>query len=113
MAEKLALITGAGSGVGRAVALALLRQDWSVFAVGRRRASLEETRSLAGDGAGRVFLSPADVADPAAVTALFSDVRARAGRLDLLFNNAGTNTSAVPFDELSYEEWQGGRRRSI
>jgi NAD(P)-dependent dehydrogenase (short-subunit alcohol dehydrogenase family) len=106
MTEKFALITGAGSGIGRAVTLALLRQGFAVFAVGRRVAHLDETRSLAGAAGERVFPCPADVTDPAAVAKLFDAVRARAGRLDLLFNNAGTSAPAIPFDELTYEQWQ-------
>jgi NAD(P)-dependent dehydrogenase (short-subunit alcohol dehydrogenase family) len=103
---KVALVTGAGSGIGRAVSLALLGAGWSVILAGRRAGPLEETASLAGDGAGRALVHPTDVADPASVTALFDTAKARFGRLDLLFNNAGTGAPPVPLEELSIEHWK-------
>ena len=105
-AGRIALVTGAGSGIGRAVATALLSQGWSVVLAGRRREALQET--LAGASATGALppslVHPADVADPSSVDALFAAVQARFGRLDLLFNNAGISVSAAP-DALSFEQW--------
>ncbi|MGI3775917.1 MAG: SDR family oxidoreductase, partial [Janthinobacterium lividum] len=87
-APRIALVTGAGTGIGQAAALALLADGWSVVLAGRRAAALDDTARLAGDAAPRTLAHPADVADPAAVDALFEATRQRFGRLDLLFNNA-------------------------
>ena len=102
---KVAVVTGAGTGVGRAAALALLGGGWSVVLTGRRKDALEETIALAGDAAPRAMAVPADVADPAAVDALFAAVKAKFGRLDLLFNNAGQNVPGTAFEDLSFEDW--------
>ncbi|MBT6095770.1 MAG: SDR family NAD(P)-dependent oxidoreductase, partial [Rhodospirillaceae bacterium] len=88
---KVALVTGAGSGIGRASALALLEAGYGVVLAGRRGEALEETISLAGDAAGRALAVPTDVADPDSVAALFGQIKDTHGRLDVLFNNAGTN----------------------
>src|SRR3954452_15280550 len=88
MAEKTAVVTGAGSGVGREVALALLKEGYAVALVGRRREQLQQTAELAGPKA-RTLLAPTDVSDPQSVAALFDQVKQEFGRLDLLFNNAG------------------------
>ena len=104
--SRIALVTGAGSGIGRAVTLALLAEGWSVALAGRDAARLEETASLGGDAAaGRTLSQATDVSDPRSVDALFAAVQARFGRLDLLFNNAGTNVSGVAFEELSFDDW--------
>ncbi len=103
--SRIALITGAGSGIGRAVTLALLAEGWSVALAGRRADALDETVRQAGDVAGRTLTHATDVADPASVDALFAAVQERFGRLDLLFNNAGTNVSGVPFEALGIEDW--------
>src|SRR5437879_910433 len=103
---KVAMVTGAGSGIGRAVALALLRTGWSVALAGRRTEPLAATAGLAGDAAGRALPHAADVADPASVATLFEATRARFGRLDLLFNNAGTGAPPVPLEDLSVEHWR-------
>ncbi len=103
--QKTAVVTGAGSGVGRACALGLLAAGYAVTLAGRRREALEETARLAGDAAERALVVPAGVADPAAVDALFAAVRQRLGRLDLLFNNAGGNVPGVPFEDLRAEDW--------
>jgi NAD(P)-dependent dehydrogenase (short-subunit alcohol dehydrogenase family) len=103
MAEKVALVTGAGSGIGRAVALALAKEGYSVVLAGRRLEALEETRSLAK---GETLVVPTDVGNPAAVHALFAAVKAKFGRLDLLFNNAGTGARPVAMEDLTPEEWQ-------
>jgi NAD(P)-dependent dehydrogenase (short-subunit alcohol dehydrogenase family) len=105
LAEKVALVTGAGSGIGRAVALALLEAEFSVFLVGRRESALASTRAEAGTRAERAFAVPTDVTDPASVDKLFAEVRSRASRLDIVFNNAGTNVPPVAFDELTFEQW--------
>jgi NAD(P)-dependent dehydrogenase (short-subunit alcohol dehydrogenase family) len=101
---KVAIVTGAGSGIGRSVALALVADGWSVSLAGRRGALLEETAGLA-DAPGRTLPVITDVADEASVDALFEAVRARFGRLDLLFNNAGTGAPPVPLEELTLEAW--------
>lgn len=104
--SRIALVTGAGSGIGRSVALTLADAGWSVALAGRRSEPLEATAGLAGNGAA-VQCVPTDVTDPEAVTALFDAVRARFGRLDLLFNNAGAFGPAVPVEELTYAQWRG------
>ncbi|MDA8049142.1 MAG: SDR family NAD(P)-dependent oxidoreductase [Rhodospirillales bacterium] len=104
MAEKVAVVTGAGSGIGRAVALALVREGYATVLAGRRKDALEETVRLAGAGA-KVLAQPTDVSDPAAVNALFAATKEKFGRIDLLFNNAGSGTPAIGFDELTFEQW--------
>jgi NAD(P)-dependent dehydrogenase (short-subunit alcohol dehydrogenase family) len=104
--DKTAVVTGAGSGIGRAAALALLGAGWRVALAGRRLGALEETARLAGEGADRALAVPTDVTDEAAVKALFAEVERGFGRLDLLFNNAGMGGPPVGFDELSYEQWR-------
>ncbi|HEY0436981.1 MAG TPA: SDR family oxidoreductase [Phenylobacterium sp.] len=103
---KVALVTGAGSGIGRAVSLALLKEGWSVVLAGRRAAALAETQALAGDRADRTLAHPSNVADEAEVAGLFEAAKARFGRLDLLFNNAGTGAPPVPLEDLSLEHWK-------
>lgn len=101
----MALVTGAGSGVGRAAALGLQAAGFAVVLAGRRAEELEKTVSL-GDASKPAMLAvPADVASPAEVEALFAKVKEAHGRLDVLFNNAGVNAAAVPMEELPVEEW--------
>jgi NAD(P)-dependent dehydrogenase (short-subunit alcohol dehydrogenase family) len=101
---RIAVVTGAGSGIGRAVAIALLAEGYHVALAGRRAEALAETEALAGAG-DRAIAVPTDVTQPAAVDALFARVRETWGRLDLLFNNAGASAGA-PFEDLSYERWK-------
>ncbi|MDQ8032695.1 MAG: SDR family oxidoreductase [Bordetella sp.] len=102
---RIALVTGAGSGVGRATALRLLDDGWTVVLAGRRAEPLQALQAEA-EGRGQQALAvPTDVTDPASVEALFRQIEARYGRLDLLFNNAGVNAPAVPMDELPLEKW--------
>jgi NAD(P)-dependent dehydrogenase (short-subunit alcohol dehydrogenase family) len=103
--DKVAVITGAGSGIGKATALAFARDGWQVAVVGRRRELLEETAASAPD-AKRVIAVPTDVSDPQAVQALFARVKETFGRVDAVFNNAGQNAPGVAFDELPYERWK-------
>ena len=103
---KVAIVTGAGSGIGRAVALALLAAGYGVALAGRRSQALKETAALAGVRAAHCLPVPTDVTDSDAVRALFDTTVARFGRLDLLFNNAGTGAPAIPMDELSIEQWR-------
>lgn len=102
--KKVALVTGAGSGIGRACALALLDAGYQVVLAGRRLAALQETAAL-GPTPDTLAIAT-DVADPASVAALFAQVESRFGRLDLLFNNAGLSAPAVPMEELSFEQWK-------
>jgi len=102
---KIAIVTGAGSGVGRAVSLALLGAGYTVVLAGRRLAALEETASLAPPGSPATLAVSTDVSDRASVAALFARTLKTYGRLDLLFNNAGMGAPAVPLDELTYEQW--------
>ncbi len=102
---KIALVTGAGTGIGKAVSLALLNAGYAVVLTGRRKELLETTAKEAGGGA-KTLVAPADVSDPAAVKALFARTKETFGRLDLLFNNAGVGAPAVPLDELPYERWK-------
>ena len=104
---KVALVTGAGSGVGRATSVALARDGFSIVLSGRRREMLDEVADqLASESPGDHLVVQADVADPGSVDALFGVIEQHYGRLDLLFNNAGTGAPAVPIDELSLEQWQ-------
>jgi NAD(P)-dependent dehydrogenase (short-subunit alcohol dehydrogenase family) len=103
-ANKVAVVTGAGTGVGKAVALALLREGYAVALAGRRKEPLEEAVREAGDS--KAIAVPTDVTDPVSVKALFAQVKERFGRLDLLFNNAGTGAPAIPFEDLSFEQWR-------
>ncbi|MBX6322038.1 MAG: SDR family oxidoreductase [Rhodospirillaceae bacterium] len=106
MAEKIAMVTGAGSGIGRAVAVALMREGYAVVLAGRRKETLDGTVAEAARPGARSLVVPTDVSDPASVNALFARTKEAFGRLDLLFNNAGTNAPGVPFDELTYEQWK-------
>jgi NAD(P)-dependent dehydrogenase (short-subunit alcohol dehydrogenase family) len=101
---RVAIVTGAGSGIGKAAALALLREGYRVSLAGRRRERLDETASESGAGE-RALVVPTDVADPAAVEALFARTRDAFGRLDVLFNNAGRSSPAVPLEDFSFEQW--------
>ena len=106
--EKIAVVTGAGSGIGRASALALVGAGFAVVLAGRRHNMLEETAALAETAAGnasRTRVVPTDVSDPAAIAALFDAVKTGYGRLDLLFNNAGISTRGVAFEDLTFEQW--------
>jgi NAD(P)-dependent dehydrogenase (short-subunit alcohol dehydrogenase family) len=102
---RIAVITGAGSGIGRASAHALLEAGWNVVLAGRRPEMLEETASLAKAPPPRTLIVPTDLRDPAQIAALFDAVKRTYGRIDLLFNNAGISTRNVPFEELTYEQW--------
>src|SRR5256885_1573212 len=101
--SKVAIVTGAGTGIGRAVAIALLEGGYSVVLAGRRAESLEQTLHEAGAQGAQALAVPTDVSDPAAVRALFAATRDRFGRLDVLFNNAGISTRGVPLEELTVE----------
>jgi NAD(P)-dependent dehydrogenase (short-subunit alcohol dehydrogenase family) len=104
---KIAVITGAGSGIGRASAHALLEDGWTVVLAGRRKHMLEETATLANAAPPRTLVVPTDVADAASIAALFDAVKSTYGRIDLLFNNAGISTRGIPFEDLTYEQWMG------
>ena len=104
--NKVAIVTGAGSGIGRASALALLKDGWKVALAGRRADALEATRTAAGELAGNAIAVPTDATDPAAVKALFAATKEAFGRLDLLFNNAGTGAPAIPLEDLTVEQWK-------
>ncbi len=103
--DKVAIVTGAGSGIGRQVALALLGEGYSVVLAGRRAEPLAGTVTEAGAAGSRALAVPTDVSDPASVRALFAKTKASFGRLDLLFNNAGINAPGIPLEELSYAQW--------
>jgi NAD(P)-dependent dehydrogenase (short-subunit alcohol dehydrogenase family) len=104
--QRTAIITGAGSGIGRACAQALVADGWRVAFVGRRQAALDESVAGCGDVQGRAIAVPTDVGDPASVAALFDTVKARFGRLDLLFNNAGVSSMSSLLEDLPFEQWQ-------
>jgi len=103
---KVAVVTGAGSGIGRAVAVRLLDEGYDVALCGRRSDALDETCALAGRQAGRALCIPTDIGNPGQVASLFAQVEREWGRLDLLFNNAGAGAPALPFDELGFEHWE-------
>ncbi|MGE0240393.1 MAG: SDR family oxidoreductase, partial [Parvibaculaceae bacterium] len=101
--SKIALVTGASSGIGRAVSIGLGKAGYSVVLTGRRKDALEETKkSIAGPS----LALAADIGDPKSVARLFAEIKTNFGRLDVLFNNAGVNAPAIPLDELTAEQWQ-------
>jgi NAD(P)-dependent dehydrogenase (short-subunit alcohol dehydrogenase family) len=104
--SKIAVVTGAGSGIGRAVSLALQADGYSVVLAGRRVAELEKTGQLAKAGGGRTLVVRADVAQPGEIRALFARTWEAFGRLDLLFNNAGIGAPSVPLEDLPLETWK-------
>ena len=108
MAEsrKVALVTGAGSGIGRAVAVTLLKNGFDTVLAGRRLDALEATAKLGADAAGQSLVAATDVGDPASVDALFTKIQQHFGRLDVLFNNAGTGAPPVPLEDLTYAQWK-------
>ena len=103
---KVAIITGAGSGIGKSTTLALFREGYAVVLAGRRVEPLETTAAQAGQAGSQALVVPTDVTDPDAVQALFAKTKETFGRLDLLFNNAGTGAPGIPLEELSFEQWQ-------
>jgi len=104
--SRIALVTGAGSGVGKAAALALLAAGWRVALAGRRPEPLQEVAQASGVAADRYLVVPGDVSDEQSVQAMFAKVVAHFGRLDLLFNNAGVNAPGVALEELTLAQWQ-------
>ena len=104
--NKSAIVTGAGTGIGKAVALALLRDGYRVALAGRRQEPLAAVVAGAGADGARALAVPTDVSDPEQVRALFARAREAFGRLDLLFNNAGINASGIPLEDLSVEQWR-------
>lgn len=104
--NKVALITGAGSGIGRAVAVALRANGFDVVLAGRRAAELEKTAAMKSEHGGRAITVATDITDPHAVAALFAQAQFCFERLDVLFNNAGAAAPAIPIDELTYEQWK-------
>lgn len=103
---KVAMITGAGSGVGRSVALAMMKEGYSVVLAGRRQDALDETIALGASFGAPALAVSTDLANPDAVKNLFAKTKERFGRLDVLFNNAGTNAPPIPIEDLSFEQWQ-------
>ena len=104
-ARKVALVTGAGTGVGRAVTLALLREGYAVVLAGRRKDTLDAVAKEGAQTPGEALTVPADVGDPASIKSLFAKIKETYGRLDLLFNNAGIGTPAMPIEELPLDKW--------
>jgi NAD(P)-dependent dehydrogenase (short-subunit alcohol dehydrogenase family) len=104
--NKVALVTGAGTGIGKHVALALMQNGYSVILAGRRQELLEATVLQAKDSGVKTLVVPTDVSDPTSVKALFASISDTFGRLDLLFNNAGVFTASVPLEDLPYDKWK-------
>ena len=103
---RVAIVTGGGTGIGKATVLALLQDGYSVALAGRRKEPLEATLKEAGEVGSRAMIVPTDVGDPAAVRALFARTMETFGRLDVLFNNAGGGAPPIPLEDLTYEQWQ-------
>jgi NAD(P)-dependent dehydrogenase (short-subunit alcohol dehydrogenase family) len=103
---RVAIVTGAGSGIGKASALALLEDGYHVALAGRRKEMLERVAAEAGAAGARALVVPTDVADPPSIRALFARATEAFGRLDLLFNNAGVGAPAAPLEDLTYEQWK-------
>jgi len=106
VSEKVALVTGAGTGVGKAVSLALMREGYAVVLAGRRRELLDQTVSESGSSGARTLVVATDVKDPSSIKTLFTKTQETFGRLDLLFNNAGIGTPPVPLEDLTVEQWK-------
>ena len=104
--QKVAVVTGAGTGIGKSVALALMKEDYAVVLAGRRQDKLEETAAEGKSTGGKSLVVPTDVSDPASVKALFAKTKETFGRLDVLFNNAGIGAPAMPLEDLPYETWK-------
>jgi NAD(P)-dependent dehydrogenase (short-subunit alcohol dehydrogenase family) len=102
---KIAVVTGAGSGIGRAAALALSAAGFTIVLAGRRKEVLDETAAMAAKAGGQSLVVPTDVRDPASVRALFQAVKDKYGRVDVLFNNAGINARNAPISDIPYEQW--------
>ena len=105
-ANKVAVVTGAGTGIGKAVALALLHEGYAVVLAGRRKAPLDAMARAVGTSESRTLVVPTDVTDPASVKNLFARTQAVFGRLDLLFNNAGMGAPPVPLEDLTVDQWK-------
>jgi NAD(P)-dependent dehydrogenase (short-subunit alcohol dehydrogenase family) len=105
VSNRIAVVTGAGSGIGRQVAVALLKEQYSVVLAGRRREALEAVARSEDSFQSRALVVPTDVQDPSSVESLFATTRKSFGRLDLLFNNAGISGPAVPLEDLTYDNW--------
>jgi NAD(P)-dependent dehydrogenase (short-subunit alcohol dehydrogenase family) len=103
---RIAMVTGAGSGIGKASAMALARAGYKVVLAGRKRETLDEVAAAIKAAGGEGFPVPADVGDPKSVDALFAATKAKYGRLDVIFNNAGINAPAVPIEDLPFDDWQ-------
>jgi NAD(P)-dependent dehydrogenase (short-subunit alcohol dehydrogenase family) len=103
---KVAVVTGAGTGVGKAVSLALMHEGYALVLAGRRKDKLEETANEGNAIGAQSLVVPTDVSDPASVKALFAKTKEAFGRVDVLFNNAGIGAPAVPLEELPFETWQ-------
>jgi NAD(P)-dependent dehydrogenase (short-subunit alcohol dehydrogenase family) len=103
--HKIAMVTGAGSGIGREIAIALVNAGYAVALAGRRREALEQTATLAGDPS-RTLVAPTDISDEAAVDSLFAQIGERWGRIDLVFNNAGVFSPKVLLEDMTLEQWK-------
>jgi NAD(P)-dependent dehydrogenase (short-subunit alcohol dehydrogenase family) len=104
--QKVAVVTGAGTGIGKAVALALMKEGYAAVLAGRRQDKLEETAAEGKSAPGKSLVVATDVSDPASIRALFAKTKETLGRLDVLFNNAGIGAPAVPLEDLPYETWK-------
>src|SRR5436190_4510367 len=104
--QKVAVVTGAGTGIGKAVALALMKEGYAAVLAGRRKDKLEETASEGKSTGAKTLAVPTDIGDPAAIKALFAKTKETFSRLDVLFNNAGIGAPAVPLEDLPYETWK-------
>jgi NAD(P)-dependent dehydrogenase (short-subunit alcohol dehydrogenase family) len=104
--QKIAIVTGAGTGVGRAAALALMKAGYAVALAGRRKEMLEAVAKEGAAAGGKTLVVPTDIADPAAIKALFAKTKEAFGRLDVLFNNAGIGAPAMPLEDLPLEKWR-------
>ena len=104
--NKVAVVTGAGSGIGKAVALTLLQDGYRVVLAGRRQDALDKSIAEAGEAGARALAVSTDVANPESVRALFAKAKEKFGRLDVLFNNAGVGAPCVPMEDLTYEQWK-------
>src|SRR5579871_4568711 len=105
MSARVAVVTGAGSGIGRATALVFHSNDYRVVVAGRRASQLEETANLAAPAEHKMLTVQTDVTDPESVRRLFAEAVAAFGRVDVLFNNAGTNVRNTPLEDLTFEQW--------